>query len=288
MMARPGVSPGDEIGGRAPEAVVRSCGAAQAKQGARSPKQTQLVLLPGTLCDERVFEPLLSQLPRVEPLILSVSNGASTAEIAGRLLDRTPPRFALAGFSLGGMVALEMAALAPERLAGLALLNTSPLAVPTEAHGSRREAAAQAARIGLKAYVRQTLWPQYVAPGASDRDDLRDLVAEMAEDIGPAVFAAQTEVALSRTDRRPALRQFASPTLLLTGEHDGFCPPSPLRELARTLPSARLAILPDVGHFALLEAPDEVGLQLARWLDDIQTNEVEADASLDRQDRRRR
>ena len=288
MMARPGVSAGDEMGGGAAGTVVRGWAAAQAKHIDRMTKQTPLVLLPGTLCDERVFAPLLSQLRGVEPLILPVSTGRSTADIAGRLLDRAPPRFALAGFSLGGMVALEMAARAPDRVAGLALLNTSPLTVPVAAHADRREAAGQAARTGLKAYVHQTLWPQYVAPGASDRDDLRDLVAEMAEAAGPAVLAAQTEVALSRTDRCPALRRSASPTLLLTGAHDGLCPPGPLRELARTLPFARLAILPDVGHFALLEAPGAVALHLAGWLDDIQASEGEAEASLDHQDRRRR
>ncbi len=286
-MALTGEGAGAEIG-VGPEKIVGSGWTAPpSKRFSAEGQHLPLVLLPGTLCDARVFGPVLSRVPQTDVLALSISGASSTAELAERLLSEAPPRFALAGFSLGGIVALEMAAAAPERIAGLALLNTTPLPVPPQTHAARREAAAKAARVGLDAYVRRSLWPQYVAPGARGRQDLLGLLVEMAEAIGPDAFALQTEVALTRTDRRQALRQLAAPILLLTGEHDDLCRPDTERELASTLPWARLAILPDVGHLSPLEAPNQVAHHLVRWLNDIDANTCGA-ATSPRQDRRRR
>ncbi len=279
------------VGAKAGVGPARTVGndwaVAASKHACVEPRLFPLVLLPGTLCDARVFEQMLPQLPRVDAFVLSISGAASAGELAERLLCEAPPRFALAGFSLGGIVALEMAAAAPDRIAGLALLNTSPLPVPPQAHAARREAAANAARGGLDAYVRRSLWPQYAAPRARGRQDLLELLVEMAEAMGPDVLVQQTEVALTRTDRRQALRQLAAPILLLTGEYDDLCQPDTERELASTLPWARLAILSGVGHLSPLEAPEQVARHLVRWLDDIDANACGADSSL-RQDRRRR
>ena len=100
-----------------------------------------LVLLPGTLCDARLFAPMLTHLKGIDTIVPELRGASSTPDMAAALLATLPPRFALAGFSLGGIVALEMAAQAPERIVGLALLDTTARPDPDDNHLTRREAA---------------------------------------------------------------------------------------------------------------------------------------------------
>ena len=267
----------DAAQGRRAAAVT--AGRSDASGGGAPP----LMLLPGTLCDRRVFAPMLAHMPGVEALTPSLLPGTSTAEVAARLLAEAPPRFALLGFSLGGIVAMEMAAAAPERIAGLALIAANFRAAPPATHAPRREAALAAQASGLHGHVRDTLWPLYVGRTAQDRHDLREAVLEMAGAFRADAYAAQTEIALSRADRREALRTLAAPMLVLGGEEDVLCPPAVLRQLADALPFSRLAVLPGCGHFAVLEAPGEVASQVSVWLAEVrscQTSKPEPSRSL--------
>lgn len=222
-----------------------------------------LVLLPGTLCDERLFAPLLARLEARTFIILPLDQCADTATMADRLLDRAPARFALLGFSLGGIVALEMAARAPDRIAGLALLDSNARAVPPADHAGRR-AAAQV-EPDMRAVVAR-LWPDYVAASARADDAVRTMVEAMADTLGHATLIRQTEIALTRTDSRPRLAALHMPALIVAGAEDALAPPALQQEIADSLPDATLALIPDAGHFAPLEAPDAVAAQVAAWL----------------------
>lgn len=114
-----------------------------------------LVLLPGTLCDARLFAPVLERLPRVATLLPSLVGATTAPDMAKKLLAELPDRFVLAGFSLGGIVALEMVAQAPERIAGLALLDTTARPDPEANHRVRRSAAEAARRDGTAGYARR-------------------------------------------------------------------------------------------------------------------------------------
>jgi pimeloyl-ACP methyl ester carboxylesterase len=227
------------------------------------------LLLPGTLCDERVWRPLLAALGDPPAMARLLVGAASTPAMAAKLLEELPERFAVAGFSLGGIVALEMIARAPERIAGLALIDTTARPDPAANHPVRRNAVARAAQIGLHRYATHKLWALYA--GEDQAADLahRDLVVDMAVRLGLDTFRSQSEIAIARVDSRPRLGAIAVPTLVLCGEHDRLCPVAVHREMAEGIPGARLAVIERAGHFALIERPDRVAIEVRRWLDAI-------------------
>lgn len=227
-----------------------------------------VLLLPGTLCDERLFAPLLAALPAGrDARIIAYTDHADIGAAADAILAAAPAgRFALLGFSLGGIVALEIARRAPGRIAGLALLGATPLPVPPETHADRRAAATGAAP-GI--YVRDTAWPAYV--GADSREDqaLLHMIVAMADDLGGAVFTRQIELALTRPDYRPALEALAMPALVLAGAEDAINPPATQQIIADALPDATLRLIPRAGHFALLEQPEATADAVRAWLDRV-------------------
>lgn len=233
-----------------------------------------LVLLPGTLCDARVFAPLLARLPGVEARVPALEGAESTVAMAGRLLGDLPPRFALGGFSLGGIVALEMIAQAPERVTRLALVDTTARPDQPERARERRNAVARAAELGLARYAGDKLWSLYVAEDGdtdeshreSHRERHRALVTAMAVDLGHDAFRRHSEFAIGRADSRPRLARIAVPTLVLCGEEDRLCAPALHREIAEAIPDSRLVVVPRAGHFALIERPDAVADAFRDWL----------------------
>lgn len=232
-----------------------------------------LVLLPGTLCDERVFAPLLAALQEefhglCANVILSAHH-TTMQSAAMDVLAGAPERFALLGFSLGGLLALEMAHLAPERIVGLALLNVNAAPAPMHTHAARHAAVLQAEATGVGEYVRQHLWPSYVAAASQQNAALQDLIADMAQKLGPAAFASQTEAALTRRDYRPLVSALTMPTLVQAGEEDAVCPVAAQQQLAQAFPHATFDVIPDAGHFALLEQQDAVAASVAGWFHNV-------------------
>jgi pimeloyl-ACP methyl ester carboxylesterase len=232
-----------------------------------------LVLLPGTLCDARMFDPLLARLAPRRFLPLALHGGRDAGTVADRILAEAPPRFALLGFSLGGIVALEIAARAPERVAGLAMIDSNSRDIPIEHHAMRRAQAV--VEDGLDALI-ERLWPNYVGSAARGDSALRATILAMAQAVGADALADQTEVMLSRADSRPRLGRLAMPALVLAGEEDALCPPAMQHELADGLPNAVLALIDGAGHFAPLERPDAVADHVAAWLDRVdRSNDIQ-------------
>lgn len=224
-----------------------------------------LVLLPGTLCDERLFAPVLARLKIAEHRVLPLDGGSTAAEVAEALIGRLPDRFALAGFSLGGIVALELARRVPDRVAGLALIGSNARPVPEDQILARRISARFYNSEPIATHI-QRLWPHYVGDASSGDSRLRRLLIDMAAGGGREALARQTEIALTRADSRPYLPDLAMPALVLAGEEDALCPIVMQLEMAKALPAARLALIPRAGHFAPLEAPDAVAAHLNNWL----------------------
>jgi pimeloyl-ACP methyl ester carboxylesterase len=241
-----------------------------------SPFDVPLVLLPGTLCDARIFAPLLQRLSVDKAHVVLTPTAHTLAEAAEQVLAQAPAHFALLGFSLGGMVAMELAVRAPERVLGLALLSTTPLPVPMDRHASRREQVQQAASLPMSRFLRQHLWPDY--GGADAYNGTLPLLEQMAEALGPDAFACQTEQALGRSDFCPRIVTLTCPTLILSGEFDTLCPPAAQRRLAEVLPHATSVLLPCAGHFALIEQADETASAVAAWFHTVISARRRADA----------
>lgn len=220
--------------------------------------------LPGTLCDARVFAPMRAQIPADfrDHHDIDISAYRDVHALAEAILAEAPARFIAVGFSLGAIAALALAALAPERLAGLVLMAANARDVPIERHAERRALAlTPPAQL-----VGEVLWPGSVAPARHDDADLRAAIVAMAQAAPPGTLHRQTELALSRPDRRALLPALTIPTLVIGGGEDAIAPPEFQREIAAAMPEAQLHIVPGAGHFVPLEDPVACALALAAWL----------------------
>ena len=241
---------------------------APARQRGQDGETPPLVFMPGTLCDGRVFGPMLERVARDpaladHPVLHFDMTGLSSANrLARRALWQLPARFIPVGFSLGAIVALELAAIAPSRLAGMVLIAANGRDVPAADHAARRAAAAA----DPAELVGEVLWERSVAPERVDDAALRALIVAMAAQQPEETLRLQTEVALTRSDKRPLLHAMTMPTLVLGGARDRIAPPELQGELADGLPAATLAIVPDAGHFLPLECPDPCSRALGDWL----------------------
>jgi pimeloyl-ACP methyl ester carboxylesterase len=216
-----------------------------------------LVVLPGMGCSPRLWSTALPDAPVVHGTL----DRPSIDGCVDALLDVLPPRFALAGLSLGGIVAMALVRAAPERVTRLALLATNARG-PTPAQYEGWAAARAGFAAGRTARdVQRDLLPVLLHDHAQD-----DLALAMAEDLGSAAFDRQLEAQATRIDERPALARVAVPTLVLAGGADRLCPVDRHEEIAALVPGARLEVLEDVGHLVTLEAPERVRAHLTAWL----------------------
>jgi len=225
-----------------------------------------LVLIPGMMCDARLWGPQILALGAERPVHLATITHADRVEaLAQEVLAHAPPRFALAGLSMGGIVAMEVVRRAPERVARLALLDTNALAEQPNI-AAAREAQIVAARAGrLPEVMREEMKPNYLAPGPAQKDVL-DLVMAMAETLGPEVFIRQSRALQRRPDQQATLRKYGGISLVLCGAYDTLCPLKRHELMAGLLPHARLVVVPDAGHLPTLEQPAAVNAALQDWL----------------------
>lgn len=227
---------------------------------------TPLVLLPGMMCDGRLFGPQVAAFEADrEVIVADITGAADTGTLAASVLAAAPERFALAGLSMGGIVAMEVMAQAPDRVERLALLDTNPRAELPEVQ-ARREPQIEAVRAGgLERVMREELKPNYLADGPR-LGEILDLCMAMALDLGPAVFERQSLALRDRPDRQDVLRGVRVPTLVLCGRHDRLCPVERHELMHGLIPGSRLVIVEGAGHLPTLERPDETNAALADWL----------------------
>lgn len=226
-----------------------------------------LVLIPGLLCSARLYGPQIAALWTHGPVtVADHRRDASIERIAERLLAAAPPRFALAGLSMGGYIALGVMQLAPERVVKLALLDTS--ARPdTPEQTAAREKFMTMAQDGKLPDVVDALIPRFLHRARHGDENLKRVVREMAADTGVEAFVRQEKALISRADSRPMLSNIRCPTLVLVGEGDELTPPHLSEEIASGIPGARLVTVPDCGHLSTLERPEAVNSAMAEWLE---------------------
>ncbi|MBW4710277.1 alpha/beta hydrolase [Roseobacter sp. YSTF-M11] len=225
-----------------------------------------LVLLPGMMCDARLFGPQIAELSaEMAVMAAPITQGERVEEIASALLDQLPARFALAGLSMGGIVAMEILRRAPDRVSRIALMDTNPLA-ETPQVAAAREPQIVAARTGrMLEVMREEMKPNYLAPGPH-RGDVLDLVMDMAEALGPEVFVRQSRALQRRRDQQSTLRKCKIPALVLCGAHDALCPVKRHEFMSELIPYATLRVMEQSGHLPTLEQPRETTQALRDWM----------------------
>jgi pimeloyl-ACP methyl ester carboxylesterase len=224
-----------------------------------------LLLLPGLLCDARLWRDQVEGLAGLATCqVADLTQDADLGAMALRALAAAPPRFALAGLSMGGYAALEIMRRAPERVTHLALLDTS--ARPdTEEQARRRRGLMALTRSGQFKGVTPRLLPSLLHPDHVDGPLGHD-VREMAERVGREAFLRQQQAILQRPDSRPLLPAIRVPTLVAVGEQDILTPPELAEEMAAAIPGAELARIPDAAHLPTMEQPAAVNALLRNWL----------------------
>jgi pimeloyl-ACP methyl ester carboxylesterase len=225
-----------------------------------------ILLVPGLVGSPRIYAPVLPALWRLGPVtVANHIRDDNMGAIARRILAEAPPRFALAGHSMGGYIALEIIRQAPERVARLALLNTQARPDTSEGMARRRGTMARAQNGEYRALLDE-LFPGLVHPSRRDDAALRQLVHDMANDVGPEGFVRQQMAIVGRPDSRPTLSWITCPTLVLSGDEDNTIANSLSVEMANGIPGAKLVILTDCGHLPQVEQPQATAAALLEWL----------------------
>jgi pimeloyl-ACP methyl ester carboxylesterase len=225
---------------------------------------TPLVLIPGMMCDARMWGGIDADLGR--PIRHHIPTGADTMpDLAALFLANAPPRFALAGLSMGGILAMEILRQAPGRVTRLALLDTNPRAETAAAQARRAPQIDRALAGDLEGVMRHDMKPNYLAPGPN-KAAILDLCMDMALTLGPQVFADQSRALRDRPDQQATLSAFKGPALVLMGAEDKLCPLDRHQLMHDLIPQSRLHIIANAAHLPPLEQPEATLRALRDWL----------------------
>ncbi|MGO9930771.1 MAG: alpha/beta fold hydrolase [Steroidobacteraceae bacterium] len=228
---------------------------------------SELLLLSGLLCDATPWSDVANRLsPACAVRIISFANCSSLGEMAERVLLEAPARFALAGHSMGGRVALELWRRTPERITALGLLNTGAFPCRPEEVASRGRLVRIAEEQGMAALAAEWLPPMIARAAAAERRSVIQRLTSMVISQTPASFAAQIQALLRRPDAEPLLPTIHVPTLLLSGSEDTWSPLSQHAYMQRMIKGSILVEVADAGHMAPIEQPDAVANALREHL----------------------
>jgi pimeloyl-ACP methyl ester carboxylesterase len=228
-----------------------------------------ILLIPGLNCTSEVWAAQTPALWSRGPVtIANHTIGANVREIAANILAVAPPNFALGGISMGGYIAFEVWRQAPQRVRGLALVDTSARPDTPDSTERRRAAMALAGQ-GKFAQVIATTFPLAVHPDNADNTVLKALHTRMGLAIGVETYLRQQEAIIGRPDSRPDFSAINVPTLVVVGDKDAITPPEVASEMADGIGGARLITIPNAGHMALAEQPEAVNAALLGWLDSL-------------------
>jgi pimeloyl-ACP methyl ester carboxylesterase len=230
------------------------------------PESLPVILVPGLNCSARLYAEQVPALWQFGPVtIADHRRDDSMAKVARGILANAPPRFALAGLSVGGYIAFEIMRQAADRVAKLALLDTGARAEAPERTEARRPLIALA-RQGRLADITDDQFPLLVHRKRHGDQALKAIVRAMNQETGAEAYVRQQEAIMSRPDSRPGLGAINCPTLVLVGDDDQLTPPELAREMANGIRGARLVIVPESGHLSTLEQPRAVTDALVEWM----------------------
>lgn len=223
-----------------------------------------LLLLPGMLCNEQQWAHQVRHLADIANVtVADLTQHDSMAGLATAVLATASPRFALAGLSMGGIVAMEIVRQAPERVLKLALLDTNPYPSPP-GQQAQFDGFRQLIENGrFLDITKVTLKPNLIY---ADDPALKQGILHMAEAVGADAYDRQMTAVANRPDSRTSLRQITCPTLVLCGRHDVPCPVSLHEEMAASIPYANLVVVEDCGHLSTMEQPERITAVLRQWL----------------------
>lgn len=234
-------------------------------------KKPVLLLLPGLLCDQAAWAAQCEALAGLADCRVPVYRTLDSIEaMAGHIVDMAPPgRFALAGHSMGGRVALEVLRQAPDRVDRLALLDTGFKGMEAGVAGDKERAGRHALLSRARAEGMRAMGAQWargmVHPSRIDTAVI-EAILQMIDRNTPDMFSGQIQALLNRPDASAMLPRITCPTLLLCGRDDLWSPLARHEDMQRLIPGARLEVIEASGHMTTMEQPQAVSAALAGWL----------------------
>lgn len=229
-----------------------------------------VVFVPGLMCDRRLFAAQAKAIGGARLVgHADLSNDATIDAMAARLLADAPERFCLVGLSMGGIVAFEAWRQATVRIAGIALLNTTPFADSPARQATRLSQIDRVKRGQLRSVVMEELKPNYLGARSKGDQALLDEIYAMAASLGPEVFIRQSRALMSRKDSVETLSTINSPTIIIAGAEDDVCPPELHEIMHRGIEESKLLVVPGSGHLSTIEATEVVTKALSDFLDEL-------------------
>jgi pimeloyl-ACP methyl ester carboxylesterase len=224
-----------------------------------------LIMVPALGCDARLYgaiAPALAESIRTQTIIPDRDSFEGCVE---QVLAAAPGKFIIMGTSFGGRVALETTLTAPERVAGLVIIGSTPAAVADPVAGRRRS---ERLRGGEFEAVLQEMGAIISHLPGPNGPSTRDLFIAMARTQGSNLMARQSDALAKRIDLWPRLAEINCPALMLWGHQDQFAAAADGLRMAAAIEKGRFAEIQDCGHFPTLEAPEETLDILTHWLAD--------------------
>ena len=223
-------------------------------------------MVPGMMCDERIFSPQIEALSQnLEVTIADISNFSSVRELASDVLKKAPKKFSLLGHSMGGIVAMEIYSQEPNRIEKLILMDTNPKAELDEVKLKREPQIREVNKGKLLEVMRDEMKPNYLAESENKRSVL-NVCMDMALNLGPDVFINQSRALQSRLDQQNTIQSIKIPVLILCGSEDKLCPVERHEMMHNMITDSDLKIINNAGHMPTLEQPRETTEVIKEWL----------------------
>ena len=230
-------------------------------------RSTNIVFVPGMMCDRRLWRHQVEALtPDYQIHFAQMCESSSIEAIAGDILAQAPPKFALAGLSMGAIVAFEMWRQAPERIERIALLDTNHKADAPEGYAIRNRQIEQVQAGQLETVLKDELKPNYLAQIHKNNSQLLEEVLAMGMELGAEVFVRQSIALRDRMDSSATLATITCPVSIICGDEDRLCAVSLHEAMAVAIPHAELVVVEHCGHLSTLEQPVVVNNALKHWL----------------------
>ena len=223
-------------------------------------------MVPGMMCDERIFSPQIEELSKsLEVTVADISNFSSVSELASDVLKKAPKSFSLLGHSMGGIVAMEIYSLEPNRIEKLILMDTNPKAELDEVKLKREPQIREVNKGKLLEVMRDEMKPNYLAE-SENKSSVLNVCMDMALNLGPDVFINQSRALQSRLDQQNTIQSIKIPVLIMCGSEDKLCPVERHEMMHNMISDSDLKIINNAGHMPTLEQPRETTEVLKEWL----------------------
>ena len=225
-----------------------------------------LVMIPGMMCDERIFSPQIDSLgDEIELTIADISRFSSVVDLASDVLKKAPRKFSLLGHSMGGIVAMEMYSQEPNRIEKLILMDTNPNSELEEVKSKREPQIKDVSEGRLLNVMRDEMKPNYLAQ-SRNQSSVLNVCMDMALSLGPDVFINQSRALQTRADQQSNIQSINIPVLIICGSEDKLCTVERHEMMHNMISNSELKIINNAGHMPTLEQPSETTEILKEWL----------------------